>query len=63
MPLPNTAAFFLIHVKLIGAATQNKPADQINYKVVAYMPGYDGKLSGLMALPYREKLVSQHLKD
>ena len=59
MPLPSTCAFFLLHVVPVGAAAGGKPADQVAYKVVAYIPGYDGNLTSLNSLPYREKIVSQ----
>ncbi len=60
--LPNTAAFYLLNVKLIGDALKNKPDDAPeSYRVVAYIPDYNGKLNDLTALPYREKVVSRVL--
>ena len=59
MPLPQTAGFFILHINLIGAAAAGKPADQTTYKMIAYIPGYDGTLTSLNSLPYREKIVSQ----
>ncbi|KAL9043737.1 MAG: hypothetical protein Q9214_003086 [Letrouitia sp. 1 TL-2023] len=61
MGLPEKEGFFFINVNLIGSAASGKPSDQISYKVIAYIPGYNGKLTGFTSLPYREKIAGNFL--